>query len=271
MSIIRTITAAAVLTTGFAASAPASAVVTTFASYSAVGGANIYWMNNGGTTLATTGGSLYTIASPTSTTAGIVATKFKFLSPNALHPLTFLAALGEVNADFTLNVTAANGGAGNGGSLSEIIGSGGFSFIYRGAATLHVNHSSYATGANLLTATLLAGPELSGRRNSTSGGVDGSSSAGDAITYTSDFLNFGVLDEKDFSISITSITPKLGNLANRAINTFAGVSGGQFSTDPGPTLTAIVPEPATWGLLVVGFGLVGLQGRRRSRSSSVAA
>ena len=40
---------------------------------------------------------------------------------------------------------------------------------------------------------------------------------------------------------------------------------------PAPLPTAIIPEPATWGLLVVGFGLVGLQGRRRSRSTSVAA
>lgn len=38
---------------------------------------------------------------------------------------------------------------------------------------------------------------------------------------------------------------------------------------PGDTfrvITAAVPEPATWAMLLTGFGLVGLAGRRRSRS-----
>ncbi|QXQ08678.1 PEPxxWA-CTERM sorting domain-containing protein [Sphingosinicellaceae bacterium] len=32
----------------------------------------------------------------------------------------------------------------------------------------------------------------------------------------------------------------------------------------GVSLTAAVPEPATWGLMLVGFGAVGITARRRS-------
>lgn len=38
-------------------------------------------------------------------------------------------------------------------------------------------------------------------------------------------------------------------------------SGNSFELD---TVTAAVPEPASWALLVVGFGLVGVSARRRS-------
>ena len=32
------------------------------------------------------------------------------------------------------------------------------------------------------------------------------------------------------------------------------------------SLTFAVPEPATWGLMIVGFGMVGLTARRRNRA-----
>jgi hypothetical protein len=41
------------------------------------------------------------------------------------------------------------------------------------------------------------------------------------------------------------------------------------ASSPGDTfrvITAAVPEPGTWAMLLTGFGLVGLAGRRRSRS-----
>lgn len=48
-----------------------------------------------------------------------------------------------------------------------------------------------------------------------------------------------------------------------------GVGAGTFVTDFSPndgTIAATVPEPATWGLLTLGFGLVGSALRRRSRT-----
>jgi hypothetical protein len=58
-----------------------------------------------------------------------------------------------------------------------------------------------------------------------------------------------------------------------------GISGNTVSFDikaktPGDSfrvITAAVPEPATWGMLMVGFGMVGFAARRRNRSVSVTA
>ena len=40
-------------------------------------------------------------------------------------------------------------------------------------------------------------------------------------------------------------------------------------SDPGGTGGSLVPEPATWGMMVLGFGMTGLAVRRR-RSSAIA-
>ena len=264
MTVIRAFTAAAVLAAGMTVAAPASAVITTFANYSGVGGQNMYWRKN-----SASSGSLYTISQPGNNAPGSVSTFFSFLSPSPTNRLAKLASLGMLNASFTFTATS-NTPVDGVRSLSEDLLTGSFSFIYKGAADLVVDHTVYHTNANLLTATFTGGA-LSGRLNSTSANVDGSTEAGDGIIYTSDFLSFAPTVEKDFSIALSSVTPGLGRTVGQVFNTFYGTSTGSFSTDPAPLPTAIIPEPATWGLLVVGFGLVGLQGRRRSRSTSVAA
>jgi len=264
MTIIRTITAAAVLAAGLAVSAPASADITTFASYIGVGGQNIYYRK-----VSSLNSSLYTIAAPGANSPGTVSTVFTFLSPSVTNRLQQLANLGALRADFTFRATATApvDGARN---LSQDLLSGSFSFIYKGAAPLVVDHTTYYTNANLLSATF-GGGSLAGRLGSNAANVDGSTAAGDTIGYTSDLLNFAPTNEKDFALSLNALSPALGRTVGQVFNTFFATSSGNFSTDPAPLPTAIIPEPATWGLLVVGFGLVGLQGRRRSRSSSVAA
>jgi hypothetical protein len=37
-----------------------------------------------------------------------------------------------------------------------------------------------------------------------------------------------------------------------------------FSGDTGLTVTAVVPEPGTWGMLALGLGVVALRARRRA-------
>ena len=265
MTIIRTITAAAVLATGLAVSAPASAAITTFASYTGVGGQNLYYKKSN-TGLSAT---IFTIANPGDNSAGTVATNFAFQSPSVGNRLTKLAVLGPLSAAFTFNATTNDPVAGT-RSLSEDLLSGSFSFIYMGVANLVVDHTTYHTGANLLTATFTGGG-VSGRLNSTSATLDASTGTGDTVTYTSDLLNFGPTLDKDFALALNSVTPGLNRTVGQVFNTFFSTTSGNFSTDPAPLPTAIIPEPATWVLLVVGFGLVGLRGRRRSRSTSVAA
>jgi hypothetical protein len=269
MTIIRTLAAAATLAAAFTVATPASADVATFANFTGVGGANIFWKQS----VSKTGGEFFTITHPGDNSLGAVATRFTFASPNPGNRLDALAALGQLSSSFTFNAFATSGNpAGTlGGFAVQPLSTGSFSFIYTGAAPLVVAHTTYHTGANLLTATFFTGGGIAGSLRGSSGSVNASTTAGDTITYKSDFLNFDVTRDQDFSLSLASITPPLAAAHGQSLRTFFATATGSFSTDPAPLPTAIIPEPATWGLLVVGFGLVGLQGRRRSRSASVAA
>ena len=270
MTVIRSLAAAATLAAAFLVVTPASAVTETFANFTGVGGSNIYWKQSA----SKTGGQLFTIATPGANSPGSVATRFRFESPRPGNRMDVLAALGQLSSSFTLNITAASGNpsAAFGGYVIQPLTGGTFSFIYTGATPLVVDHTTYFTGANLLSATFISGGGIAGSLRGSSGSVNASTTAGDTITYTSDFLNFNSTVDQDFALSLSSITPPLGRTAGQSLNTFFATATGSFSTDPIPLPTAVIPEPATWGLFVVGFGLVGLQGRRRSRrSTSVAA
>ncbi len=71
--------------------------------------------------------------------------------------------------------------------------------------------------------------------------------------------DFGLANELRFGSYI--ITTRAGGHTN-----FLGTPGQGFALQ---ALTAVVPEPATWGLMLVGFGLVGVAARRRN--TAVAA
>lgn len=70
---------------------------------------------------------------------------------------------------------------------------------------------------------------------------------------------FGLANEQKFTRYL--ITTRIGGDVN-----FLGTLGQGFALQ---AVTATVPEPATWGLLLIGFGLVGVAARRRN--TAVAA
>lgn len=256
------------------AAAPASAEIATFANYSGVGGANMYWQRTGTTysavgaaaqvaasrasALATAGGRFFTIATPTSTTAGAVAAKFTFLNP-------VLFALGPLDAAYSFDATATSGSVAQtaGGFVYQPIVSGTFSFTYTGASDIIINHVVYHTGSNLLSATFTGGT-IAGQSGATSGSATASTSVGgETITYSSAFINFSRTTDQDLSISLSSITRGLSASPYQALRSFAATTTGSFSTDPLPTLSSATPEPASWAMLVAGFGLVGMARRGR--------
>ena len=273
----RTMTIAAV-TAALSGAAPGLAAITTFADYSAVGGSNLYWQRTGTTystagtpeqvaasaasALATAGGHLFTISSPTSTTPGAVQTEFSFLDPS-------LFGLGTLAASFRFNATATAGSAAQslGSFVYQPIFSGTFSFTYTGVADLKEGGTTYHTGANLLSAVFTGGT-IEGQTGATSGSATASSSVnGETITYSSDILAFTGTVEQDFAISLSSISRGLAALPNQALRSFGATTTGSFSTDPAPSASA-TPEPATWAMLVTGFGLVGLSRRRQVAAAS---
>ena len=244
------------------AAMPAQAVITTFAAYEGINTSpGVRFQNSGANGSSGTSGSLYTIATPTGTTPGSRNVKFSFLQA-ALSPF-----VSNVVAKFTLSGTTASPANTAFGFKLEpnIVGS--FSFL--STTVLTVGSTVYGVGANLLSGTF-TDVSIAGQNNATSAGFGGSTGGGATIVYTSDFLTFAPTGDKDFSISLTSLTPVLTSIPGNALRSFRAYSTGSFSTDPAPVINA-VPEPSMWGLMIVGFGLVGIRARQRSGSKVVTA
>ena len=262
MSKFKFILGAGIVATMMSATA-ANAVITTFAQFSAGNAArNVRWVNSGTTKTSTanntssgTGGWFYSTSSATANAPGISAVNFEFLQPA-------LASLGIISANFFMDVTVAPPAPATtvGAFKIQNVATGSFSFTSTSAYT--VGATTYAAGSNLLTGTF---------SNSTIFGTSTSGSfSGTTVTYTSDFLSFGATNDRDFAMSLTSITPVIFASTGKALRSFRAVAGGSFSSEPAPIINA-VPEPQVWGLLVVGFGMVGVQVRRRARQTVVAA
>ena len=236
-------------------SVPAAAIVTTFAAYNPIGTtANLYFKNSGPGTTGGTGGSLYTIATGNATTPGSRNVRFSFLQASIAPYVT------DVTARFTLLASVvAHPATLTGTQLSQESISGSFSFLSTTAIT--VGSTTYAAGSNLLSAIFTAG-SINGRTGGTSGSFSGSTAGGSLISYTSDFLDFTPTIDRDFAIGLTSIGSPLARVTGKALRTFRANSTGSFSSDPAPLVNA-VPEPATWAMLGLGFGLVGVSARRR--------
>ena len=115
-------------------------------------------------------------------------------------------------------------------------------------------------GTNYLTVTFT---------NAVLVGVIGGSSAaflgstpGSTITYASDIIDVSGLSIKDFALGISGLSPNFGS----GSATYSGELTGGFAG-------GVIPEPATWAMLIVGFGLVGAASRRRreARTAHIAA
>lgn len=240
----------------------ASAMITTFAQFvNASGGRNVRWVNNGTNGTNGTGGRLFTTASGTGTAPANSAALFMFEQAP-------LSGLGFIPANFFMDITVASGNpaTSSGSILMQPIPMGGFSFTNSVAVT--IGSTTFAAGSNLLTATF------------TMAVIDGSGSSGfygntsmAVLNYTSDFLDFTNTNNRDFSMALTSVSPTLfQSIAGgpKALRTFRAFANGSFSSNPAPVIPSI-PEPEVWGLMVVGFGMVGVQIRRRKRTPTVVA
>lgn len=122
---------------------------------------------------------------------------------------------------------------------------------------------------NLLTATFT--DTLSGIRGGSTATLRSDTQTGDALIYTSDFLDFSRTVDRDLSFSFTSLTSanngqtgadfsgagfRLRRDANRNdfLRSFTAAGVGTFATNPPPIV--IVPEPGSFALM--GFCLITL-------------
>ena len=259
-------TALATIALAAASATPAAAVVTTFATFSALTTAHNFRLVNSGNSTAktrTTDATLYTVSTAKGTAPGATLVRFSFLET----PLA--AFVTDATAAFTYNATIARGTSAfvNGSNIEQDGITGSFSFITTKAITVtgpkFVPHT-YAAGSNLLSGTFTDAVLFGG---GSSAATDASTQNGNNVTFTSDFLDFSKTVNRDRGLTLTSIAPLLGIHAgsNKALNSFYATAGGQFSSDPAPIVNglAVVPEPGVWVLMIAGFGLVGMSARRR--------
>jgi hypothetical protein len=94
------------------------------------------------------------------------------------------------------------------------------------------------------------------------------------VDFTSVFINgtsatITRLGAGAFEVAFANMVPITAGILNtltvNGVSRGGGAYGGQLSFIP----TAAIPEPATWAMMLVGFGMVGAATRYRRRSSKV--
>jgi hypothetical protein len=164
----------------------------------------------------------------------------------------------EVLARMKFNATVDSGNPAVSVGGQKIQGGlyGTFSFTSLGAFSR--NGVDYGAGVNLLSG-VFSGATIMGAGT---GSVSGDPLAGGVVDYAS-----SVVDTTDFSLdtfilSLNAIRRTGGSgltyTSGQSLKNFTATTTGQFA--------AAVPEPATWGLMIMGFGGAGalLRGRRRA-------
>jgi hypothetical protein len=87
------------------------------------------------------------------------------------------------------------------------------------------------------------------------------------IAYSSDLLSLPEFAFKNLALAFTGVTPPFNVGADGYGEPFKANLAGSFA---GSGFSSVVPEPATWGMLVLGFGLLGVAARRRPSFAKVA-
>jgi hypothetical protein len=215
---------------------------------------------------AGTGGTLSSVghAGPTAGCTTCVATHFSFLDP-ALSSLAFVPTTFKIAATVPDATPASVNGA---GVWTQTQLSGTFSFTYWDK-TKAFGTSQIVGGFALVNGItkMLSGIFTDGWIQ----GAGGSGSTNEAVinggsaTYTTSLLPPSYFEPgtSEFALNMLGVTPHFSAASGKALNSFRANGGGNFS--------ATVPEPAVWGLMVLGFAGVGVVIRRRQRATAVAA
>lgn len=89
------------------------------------------------------------------------------------------------------------------------------------------------------------------------------------LTNTFDGGSSIVSGGRTFSLIEFSYRRTLGDTVQANVATFGG-DGNDYAGNFRISAAGAVPEPATWGLMIVGFGMVGAAARRRVSTSFIA-
>jgi hypothetical protein len=224
--------------------------------------ADYNWVKSG-----TLGGTLTTLGSyapppvsgPTCPTSTCAAVHFSYLDTTT-STLAFIPTSFQLNASVSPGIAATQ----SGGIWTQKNLNGGFSFIYWDSSFAKGSTQTYGgltltNGVSNLLSGTFTDARISGQ--SGSGAMNLSMGGGGSASYTSDFELFlgKATGSEEFAFNLLSATPHFGATAGQSLNSFKANGGGNFSFQT-------VPEPATWGLMIVGFAGVGGMVRNRRRA-----
>jgi len=247
--------------------APASAATTiTFASATPPGSVGLKFTSNSSSTnmSGTNGGSI----------AGSGPVNWTFKSQ--LNEITGLGPDPALFANFLLSATSTAVPGfeddGMGGQIFGLAGfNGSFSFTYGGAdrAYSYYGHARTLHAGDVLLAATFQNAWIQG--TGSSGSFDASTTGAVPATFTSvtsDVYNFENATDFDFAFAFSGISTPNGTGLQQTPNhksykTFTAGTTATFAANA-------VPEPATWGLMILGFGGAGAMIRRRRTQTATA-
>lgn len=164
---------------------------------------------------------------------------------------------GLQNAHLSVDFISNLGTTGSGNSRAQL-----FDTLTSGTITF-TRDSAAAEGTggrtNLLTVSF-SNAELNASQGD--GSFTFKSNADSAITFTSDFLDFSHVADKDFSFSFSGASPTFSAPIGSSGRNMSFSGSGTFASDPAPLVPG-VPEPASWMMMLGGFGLLGMTLRGR--------
>ncbi|HWC98652.1 MAG TPA: hypothetical protein VG456_17955, partial [Candidatus Sulfopaludibacter sp.] len=253
---------------------------------------------------AAAGSSIFTFASWTERSGG--GNLFEFLNSGATHefetgtgsspvsiPITFefqsvsgplpLALQGPINAHMTISAPATGVATTTPVCLNPPSCSNTKYFTTQPVGgTITITSDTPVTGLDhnaaddiLLQVIFGASAGLQGfRGDGVASLLSDSTSVGDSVSFTSDYLNFGLPVEEQISMSFTSLSPCFTRITNSCSATatspvgtylrqFTANGSGTFSADPEPYTQA--PEPMMMSLMGLGAIGLGLTGRLKRK------
>lgn len=190
----------------------------------------------------------YNAGTNTLTGAGVVTFDFLQQAIPGFDPL---------QANFSFNASTGQAGS------STTQGGLGGTFSFTSASAFTFNGVNYAANTNLLSGTFTGADLIV--PNSTIGAFLSTNSA----TYTSSLLDFSASTGNVFSFSFSGLEYPNGDLTSE-IPTFTATGNGSFDSTGFTVVNSPIPEPATWAVMILGFGMMGAALRRRHAMGALA-
>ena len=246
----------------------ASAVEVVFSQFGLTGTARNFRWVRGGTTATQRNASFYTTSTGTATSAGATAITFGLVGA----PID-LPALPSNNFRLLMTGSTVNDAAVvTGSNFTQLVDNFTFTitstsaFVYAPASSTPV---AISAGGTVFSGTV-QNSTISGALAGSTGTWSGSTAGGSTISFASPLFTFAPTANLAFAFTLPAVNPTFSVGANRALTTFRSQITGNFQSDPPPEWIT-VPEPATWLMLLAGFGMVGFAARRRKAMASASA